>query len=182
MTTDELIALSDKYIMSTYKRFPIVLVRGSGAKVWDSNGKEYLDFVAGIAVCSLGHSHPKVVEAIKKQVEILTHVSNLYHIEPQILYARKLMENSFADKAFFCNSGAEANEAAIKLARKYAYENMGEGKYELITMKDSFHGRTMATVTATGQTKFQVGFAPLLEGFKYVPFNDISALQRRNYG
>ncbi len=176
MTTDELIALSDKYIMSTYKRFPMVLVRGSGAKVWDSNGKEYLDFVAGIAVCSLGHSHPKVVEAIKKQVEILTHVSNLYHIEPQILYARKLMENSFADKAFFCNSGAEANEAAIKLARKYAYENMGKGKYELITMKDSFHGRTMATVTATGQTKFQVGFAPLLEGFTYVPFDDISAL------
>ena len=176
MTTDELIALSDKYIMSTYKRFPIVLVRGSGARVWDSNGKEYLDFVAGIAVCSLGHSHPKVVEAIKKQVEILTHVSNLYHIEPQILYARQLMENSFAHKAFFCNSGAEANEAAIKLARKYAYENTGKGKYELITMKDSFHGRTMATVTATGQTKFQVGFAPLLEGFKYVPFDNISAL------
>ena len=176
MTTDELIALSDKYIMSTYKRFPIVLVRGSGARVWDSNGKEYLDFVAGIAVCSLGHSHPKVVEAIKKQVETLTHVSNLYHIEPQILYARQLMENSFAHKAFFCNSGAEANEAAIKLARKYAYENTGKGKYELITMKDSFHGRTMATVTATGQTKFQVGFAPLLEGFKYVPFDNISAL------
>jgi len=176
MTTDELIALSDKYIMSTYKRFPIVLVRGSGAKVWDSNGKEYIDFVAGIAVCSLGHSHPKVVEAIKKQVETLTHVSNLYHIEPQILYARQLMENSFAHKAFFCNSGAEANEAAIKLARKYAYENTGKGKYELITMKDSFHGRTMATVTATGQTKFQVGFAPLLEGFKYVPFDNISVL------
>jgi len=176
MTTEELIALSDKYIMSTYKRFPIVLVRGSGAKVWDSNGKEYLDFVAGIAVCSLGHSHPKVVEAIKKQVETLTHVSNLYHIEPQILYARQLMENSFAHKAFFCNSGAEANEAAIKLARKYAYENTGKGKYELITMKDSFHGRTMATVTATGQTKFQVGFAPLLEGFKYVPFDNISVL------
>lgn len=176
MTTDELIALSDKYIMSTYKRFPIALVRGSGARVWDSNGKEYLDFVAGIAVCSLGHSHPKVVEAIKKQVEILTHVSNLYHMEPQILYARQLMENSFAHKAFFCNSGAEANEAAIKLARKYAYENTGKGKYELITMKDSFHGRTMATVTATGQTKFQVGFAPLLEGFKYVPFDNISAL------
>ena len=176
MTTDELMALSDKYIMSTYKRFPIVLVRGSGARVWDSNGKEYLDFVAGIAVCSLGHSHPKVVEAIKKQVEILTHVSNLYHIEPQILYAKKLIENSFAQKAFFCNSGAEANEAAIKLARKYAYENMGAGKYELITMKDSFHGRTMATVTATGQTKFQVGFAPLLEGFKHVPFDNISAL------
>jgi predicted acetylornithine/succinylornithine family transaminase len=162
--------------MATYKRFPIVLVRGSGAKVWDSNGKEYLDFVAGIAVCSLGHSHPKVIEAIKKQAEILTHVSNLYYIEPQIHLARMLVENSFADKVFFCNSGAEANEAAIKLARKYAYENMAGGKYELITMKDSFHGRTLATVTATGQTKFQVGFSPLLEGFSYVPFNDITAL------
>jgi len=176
MTTDELIALSDKCIMATYKRFPIVLVRGSGAKVWDSNGKEYLDFVAGIAVCSLGHSHPKVIEAIKKQAEILTHVSNLYYIEPQIHLARMLVENSFADKVFFCNSGAEANEAAIKIARKYAYENMAGGKYELITMKDSFHGRTIATVTATGQPKFQIGFAPLLEGFSYVPFNDISAL------
>ncbi len=176
MTTDELIALSDKCIMATYKRFPIVLVRGSGAKVWDSNGKEYLDFVAGIAVCSLGHSHPKVIAAIKKQAEILTHVSNLYYIEPQIHLARMLVENSFADKVFFCNSGAEANEAAIKIARKYAYENMVGERYELITMKDSFHGRTLATVTATGQPKFQVGFSPLLEGFSYVPFNDIHAL------
>ena len=177
MKTDELMALSDKYIMATYKRFPIVLVRGSGARVWDSNGKEYLDFVAGIAVCSLGHSHPKVVEAIKKQVEILTHVSNLYYSEPQICFARMLVENSFADKVFFCNSGAEANEAAIKLARKYAHENMAGGKYELITMIDSFHGRTLATVTATGQTKFQIGFSPLPEGFKYIPFNDIPALE-----
>ena len=177
MTTEELISMSEKYIMSTYKRFPIVLVRGSGARVWDRNGKEYLDFVAGIAVCSLGHSHPKVIEAIKKQAEVLTHVSNLYHIEQQILYAKKLVESSFADKAFFCNSGAEANEAAIKLARKYAYENMGKGKYELITMKDSFHGRTMATVTATGQTKFHVGFAPLLDGFNYVPFDSTPALR-----
>jgi acetylornithine/N-succinyldiaminopimelate aminotransferase len=177
MTADELMALSDKYIMETYRRFPIVLVRGSGARVWDSNGKEYLDFVAGIAVCSLGHSHPKVVEAIKKQVEILTHVSNLYYSEPQIRFARMLVENSFADKVFFCNSGAEANEAAIKLARKYAHENMAGGKYELITMIDSFHGRTLATVTATGQTKFQIGFSPLPEGFKYIPFNDIPALE-----
>jgi predicted acetylornithine/succinylornithine family transaminase len=177
MTADELMALSDKYIMATYKRFPIVLVKGAGARVWDSNGKEYLDFVAGIAVCSLGHSHPKVAAAIQRQVEILTHVSNLYYIEPQINVARILVENSFADRVFFCNSGAEANEAAIKLARKYAYENMVGEKYELITMKDSFHGRTLATVTATGQTKFQVGFSPLPEGFKYAPFNDIPALE-----
>ncbi len=177
MTTKELIALSDKNIMETYRRIPIVLVKGSGAKVWDSDGNEYLDFVAGIAVCSLGHSNFEVVEAIKKQVEILTHVSNLYYIEPQIGLAGLLVENSFADKVFFCNSGAEANEAAIKLARKYAHENMSGDRYEIITMIDSFHGRTLATVAATGQEKFQKGFAPLPGGFKYVPFNDLSALE-----
>lgn len=177
MTTDELIALSEKTIMGTYRRFPIVLTRGEGARVWDSDGREYLDFVAGIAVCSLGHSHPAVVEAIKRQAGTLMHVSNLYYIEPQIHFARKLVENSFADKVFFCNSGAEANEGAIKLARKYAFENMEPGRCELITMRDSFHGRTLATVTATGQEKFQVGFEPLPEGFHYVPFNDIDALE-----
>jgi len=176
MTTEELIALSKNYIMGTYRRFPIVLTKGKGVRVWDSNGKEYLDFVAGIAVCSLGHSHPVVVEAIKRQVETLMHVSNLYYIEPQINFARRLVENSFADKVFFCNSGAEANEGAIKLARKYAFENMAPGCCELITMNDSFHGRTLATITATGQKKFQVGFEPLPEGFKYVPYNDLEAL------
>ncbi|MEA1935409.1 MAG: acetylornithine transaminase [Thermodesulfobacteriota bacterium] len=176
MTTEELIALSDNNIMYTYKRFPIVLVKGSGAKVWDSDGKEYLDFLAGIAVCGLGHSHSGVVEAIKKQAETLTHVSNFYYIKPQIGLAGLLVENSFADKGFFCNSGAEANEAAIKLARKYAHENM-DRKYEIITMEESFHGRTLATVAATGQEKFQKGFAPLPGGFKYVPFNDLSALE-----
>jgi len=176
MTTEELIALSENYIMGTYRRFPIVLTKGKGVRVWDSNGKEYLDFVAGIAVCSLGHSHPVVVEAIKRQVETLMHVSNLYYIEPQINFARRLVENSFADKVFFCNSGAEANEGAIKLARKYAFENMAPGCCELITMNDSFHGRTLATITATGQKKFQVGFEPLPEGFKYVPYNDLEAL------
>ena len=177
MITKELISLSDQYIMETYRRFPVVLVRGEGARVWDSDGKEYLDFVAGIAVCSLGHSNPKVIEAIKKQVGILTHVSNLYYIEPQIYLAKLLAENSFADKVFFCNSGAEANEAAIKLARKYAHEHMDGNKYEIITMEDSFHGRTLTTVAATGQRKFHVGFDPLPEGFKYVPFNDISATE-----
>jgi len=177
MTTDELIALSEKNIMGTYKRFPVVLVKGVGASVWDSDGKEYLDFVAGIAVCSLGHSHPKVVEAIKRQLDILTHVSNLYYIEPQIRFAAVLVDHSFADKVFFCNSGAEANEAAIKLARRYAYDRTGGRQHELITMEDSFHGRTLATITATGQEKFRIGFAPLPEGFKYVPFNDVSALE-----
>lgn len=177
MKTDELINLSQKNVMGTYRRFPVVMVRGKGTRLWDSDGKEYIDFVSGIAVCSLGHSHPKVVSALVKQAEILTHVSNLYHIEPQIRFASMLTENSFADKVFFCNSGAEANEAAIKLARRFAYESMGPNKYELITMKASFHGRTIATITATGQEKFQVGFAPLPEGFKYVTFNDISALE-----
>jgi acetylornithine/N-succinyldiaminopimelate aminotransferase len=177
MNENELMALADENIMNTYKRFPVVLVKGSGQKVWDINGKEYLDFVAGIAVCSLGHSHPKVVAALKEQVEKLTHVSNLYYTEPQARLAKLLVDNSFADKVFFCNSGAEANEAAIKLARKYAHENLGGDKFELITMKDSFHGRTMATITATGQEKFQFGFTPLLEGFTYVPFNDLQALE-----
>ena len=179
MKEKEIMALADENIMNTYKRFPIVLVKGSGVKVWDVNGKEYLDFVAGIAVCNLGHSHPQVIAAVKEQLENLTHVSNLYYTEPQAQLAKLLVYNSFADKVFFCNSGAEANEAAIKLARKYAHENMGPDKFELITMKDSFHGRTMATITATGQEKFQFGFTPLLEGFTYVPFNDLQALEAR---
>ncbi|MDO9230727.1 MAG: acetylornithine transaminase [Syntrophales bacterium] len=176
MTTQEWIDLSDRYIMSTYKRHPLVLTRGLGVHVWDSEGRCYLDLVGGIAVCALGHAHPKVVTAIKEQVENLSHVSNLYHIAPQILLARFLVENSPLDKAFFCNSGAEANEAAIKLARKYASEHMG-GRYELITMQDSFHGRTLATVTATAQERFHVGFEPLPEGFRYVPYNDLPALE-----
>lgn len=176
-TQDELIQLADKLIMGTYKRFPVVLVKGAGARVWDSTGKEYLDFVAGIAVCSLGHSHPRVMEAIGKQLENLTHVSNLYYQEPQIRLAKILVHNSFADRVFFCNSGAEANEAAIKLARKYSHDNTGGNKYELITMLNSFHGRTLATVAATGQEKFHKGFEPLPEGFRFVPFNDPCALE-----
>lgn len=168
--------MSDKYIMSTYKRFPIVITRGLGVHVWDSDGRPYLDLVGGIAVCALGHSHPRVVESIKEQVEQLTHVSNFYHIAPQIILAGLLVENSPLDKVFFCNSGAEANEAAIKLARKHASEHM-DGRYEIITMENSFHGRTLATVTATAQKRLQVGFDPLPAGFSYVPYNDLSALE-----
>lgn len=177
MTQNEIMALADEHIMNTYRRVPIALVKGKGVRVYDANGKEYLDFVAGIAVCNLGHSHPKVVAAIQKQAENLTHVSNIYYTQPQAEVAALLVKYSFAQKAFFGNSGAEANEAAIKLARKYAHENMGPDKYELITMKDSFHGRTMATITATGQEKFQFGFTPLLDGFIYAPFNDAAALE-----
>lgn len=177
MKEKKIMAWADKNIMNTYRRVPIALVKGEGARLWDANGKEYLDFVAGIAVCNLGHSHPNVVKAIKKQAKNLMHVSNLYYTRPQGEVAKLLTQHSFADKVFFCNSGAEANEAAIKLARKYAHENLGDDKFELITMKDSFHGRTMATITATGQEKFQFGFTPLLDGFKYVPFNDPAALE-----
>ncbi|MBW2649927.1 MAG: acetylornithine transaminase [Deltaproteobacteria bacterium] len=178
MTTKELISNSNRYIMNTYSRLPVVLVRGEGVHVWDSDGKEYLDFLAGIAVCGLGHSNPLISGAISKQAETLMHVSNIYHIEPQIRLARLMVENSFADKVFFCNSGAEANEAAIKLARKYAHENMDKGRYRIVSMKNSFHGRTLATVTATGQERFQKGFDPLPAGFGYVPFDDLPSLER----
>jgi len=169
---------SSRYIMNTYGRYPIVLRKGRGMKVWSSDGKEYLDFVAGVAVNILGHCHPRVVVAIQKQAQRLIHVSNYYYIEPQIKLAKLLVENSFADKVFFCNSGAEANEAAIKLARKYAKEQGNPDRFEIITALNSFHGRTLAALTATGQEKIQKGFEPLVPGFKYVPFNDINALRK----
>ena len=169
--------LSEKYVANTYARFPILLVRGKGSRVWDLEGEEYLDFVSGLAVCNLGHCHPRVVKAIQTQAEKLIHVSNFYYIEPQIQLASLLCKHSFADKVFFCNSGAEANEGAFKLARKYAKEKMGKDRYEIITMERSFHGRTLATLTATGQEKFRKGYEPLMPGFKYVPFNDIGAVK-----
>jgi acetylornithine/N-succinyldiaminopimelate aminotransferase len=178
MTTLELITASAKYLANTYARFPIVLVKGQGVRLWDSDGKEYLDFVGGIAVDALGHCHPRMVEAIRAQAETLIHVSNLYHIEPQIRFAKLLCEHSFADRVFFCNSGAEANEAAIKLARKYAKDHWSTDRFEIIVMRHSFHGRTLATVTATGNEKYWHGFEPLMPGFKHVPYNDLSAVER----
>jgi acetylornithine/N-succinyldiaminopimelate aminotransferase len=169
---------SRRYIMNTYNRFPVVLRKGRGMKVWSADGKEYLDFVGGVAVNILGHCHPKVVVAIQKQAQRLLHVSNYYYIEPQIKLAKLLVTHSFADKIFFCNSGAEANEAAIKLARKYSKEQVSPKRFEIITAKNSFHGRTLATLTATGQEKIQKGFEPLVPGFKYVPFNDINSLSK----
>jgi acetylornithine/N-succinyldiaminopimelate aminotransferase len=177
-TTSELIAASTKYLANTYARFPIVLVKGQGVRLWDSDGKEYLDFVGGIAVDALGHCHPRMVEAIRAQAETLIHVSNLYHIEPQIRLAKLLCEHSFADRVFFCNSGAEANEAAIKLARKYAKDHWSSDRSEIIAMRHSFHGRTLATVTATGNEKYWHGFEPLVPGFKHVPYNDLLAVER----
>jgi len=177
-TTQELLAASAKYLANTYARFPIVLERGQGVRLWDSDGKEYLDFVGGIAVDALGHCHPRMVEAIRAQAERLIHVSNLYHIEPQIRLAQLLCEHSFADRAFFCNSGAEANEAAIKLARKFAKDHWSTDRFEIIAMRHSFHGRTLATVTATGNEKYWHGFEPLMPGFKHVPYNDLKAVER----
>jgi len=169
--------LSEKYVAHTYARYPVLLVRGKGTRVWDLAGEEYLDFVSGLAVCNLGHCHPRVVKAIQEQAEKLIHVSNFYYIEPQIQLASLLCKHSFADKVFFCNSGAEANEGALKLARKFAKEKTGKNRYEIITMERSFHGRTLATLTATGQEKFHKGYDPLMPGFKYVPFNDIGAVK-----
>ena len=177
MDSQTLMMLSEKYVANTYARYPILLVRGKGTRVWDLEGKEYLDFVSGLAVCNLGHCHPKVVKALQDQAEKLIHVSNFYYIEPQIQLASLLCQHSFADKVFFCNSGAEANEGAMKLARKYAKEKMGKDHYEIITMEGSFHGRTLATLTATAQEKFHKGYEPLMPGFKYVPFNDIGAVK-----
>lgn len=177
MTNQEIVKKTENFVSTTYGRYPVAMVKGKGAKLWDAEGKEYLDFVSGLAVCNLGHCHDKVTDAIKDQAEKLVHVSNLYHIPEQSLLAELLVQNSFADKVFFCNSGAEANEAAIKLARRYSYDHFGAGRHEIITMTKSFHGRTMATVTATGQEKFSKGFEPLLPGFKHVPFNDLKALE-----
>jgi acetylornithine/N-succinyldiaminopimelate aminotransferase len=176
MNSAQWIEKADKYIMKTYGRYPIVPVRGEGSVLWDADGKRYLDFLAGVAVNNLGHCHPKVVAALQKQAAELIHCSNYYHIPSQIELAEILCSHSFADKAFFCNSGAEANEAAIKLARKYSREKYGPERYEIITAADSFHGRTMATVSATGQEKVQRFFDPLLHGFKHVPFNDAASL------
>ncbi len=169
---------ADRVLFQTYKRIPIVLTRGQGCRVWDEDGKEYLDFVAGIAVCALGHSAPLVSRVLQEQSKELVHVSNLYYTKPQVELAELLVKHSFADRVFFCNSGAEANEAAIKLARRYSKEKFGPGRHRIITMEGSFHGRTMATLSATGQSKIQTGFNPLLGGFEYVPFNDLRGLEK----
>ena len=167
---------TDKYVFNTYGRIQKVFVKGQGATLWDEEGNTYTDFLAGIAVCSLGHSHPEVAETVAKQAATLTHVSNLYYTVPQADLAEKLVTSSFADRAFFANSGAEANEAAIKLARRYFKEKGQPDRVKIISMSQSFHGRTMATLSATGQDKIKDGFSPLVAGFVHIPFNDMDAL------
>ncbi len=181
MSTTELnqrdwVALEHQYYQGAFKRQPITLVRGQGTRVWDSAGKVYLDFVAGIAVNILGHCHPAIVEAVQQQVTQLVHVSNLYYNTRQIELAELLAQRSNGMRSFFSNSGAEANEGAIKLARKYGRMHRN-GAYEIISMDNSFHGRTLATTAATGQPSYQATWAPIPDGFKQVPFNDLEAVK-----
>ncbi|MBI4515907.1 MAG: aspartate aminotransferase family protein [Deltaproteobacteria bacterium] len=175
MTNQEIIDLGARYLLQVYPRAPLALVRGHGCRVWDADGKEYLDFFGSTVVVNLGHCHARVTRALTEQANRILHVSNLHHSAPQALLAALLVQHSFADRAFFCNSGAEANEAAIKLARKFGAD-AGSGRYEVITALGSFHGRTIATITATGQEKVRRGFQPLPEGFRYAPYNDLDAL------
>ncbi len=162
--------------MNTYGRQPLVLVKGEGCRVWDDQGREYLDLVAGLAVCNLGHAHPQVARAAAAQLTQLVHVSNLYYSTPMVELAELLVRLSFADRVFFANSGAEVNEGAIKLVRRYSRERFGPGRHRIICTENSFHGRTLGALSATGQSKFWQGFEPLLEGFLFVPFNDLKAL------
>ncbi len=172
----DIITQADTTIAATYSRAPVVLERGQGCTLWDAQGRAYTDFLAGIAVCGLGHAHPRIAEALCRQAKTLCHVSNLYYTVPQTRLAEKLTNLSFADRVFFCNSGAEANEAAIKLARKYFQDQGQSERFQILAMEKSFHGRTMATLSATGQDKIRKGFNPILAGFDFVPFNDIEAL------
>jgi acetylornithine/N-succinyldiaminopimelate aminotransferase len=174
MTTTEITAKYQQYVIPTYHTPSLTLVKGKGTRVWDNEGKVYLDFVGGIACQNVGHCHPKVVEAVQQQVAKLMHVSNLYHNEHQAVLAEKLSTISLGGKVFFCNSGAEANEALIKLARLWGSDL---GKYEIVSMKNSFHGRTLATVAATGQTKYQDGFEPMPDGFLYAELNNLDSLK-----
>jgi acetylornithine/N-succinyldiaminopimelate aminotransferase len=168
-----LASLYSEFVMPTYGRFELDIARGAGCRVWDFDGKEYLDFGAGIAVCSLGHTHPEITEAVSKQASILVHTSNLYRTGPQAELARRLVGLVGPGKVFFCNSGAEANEGLIKLTRKFGN---AAGRYEILTFKNSFHGRTMAGISATAQEKIKKGFAPLLDGFVHLPFQDLDAV------
>jgi acetylornithine/N-succinyldiaminopimelate aminotransferase len=172
MNTEEIMALDNSYVMNTYARQPIALKEGRGAVVWDVDGKSYIDCVAGIAVNNLGYAHPRLANTICQQAQKLIHTSNLYYIEEQVKLAELLANVSPHSQTFFCNSGAEANEAAIKLSRKYS------GKGEIIAMENSFHGRTITTITATGQKKYQKGFGPLTPGFKHVPYGDVDAVKK----
>ncbi|HSV74567.1 MAG TPA: acetylornithine transaminase [Chthonomonadales bacterium] len=172
----ELQAWDAEYVMSTYARLPVMFVRGEGARLWDADGKQYLDFLSGIAVCGVGHCNPRVAEAIARQASTLMHTSNLFYTPLQPRLARRLCELAGMERAFFANSGAEANECALKIARKWAKAHRGPDCHEVITFEGSFHGRTMATIAATAQPKYQEPFRPLVPGFHHLPLGDLPAL------
>ncbi len=173
-----IVDLGELFLAKNYKRLPLGFVKGKGTRLFTEEGEEYLDFTAGIAVCNLGHSHPELIKVLKKQGETLWHTSNLYYTQPQTRLAQKLVELTFGDRVFFANSGAEAIEAALKLARRYAFENFGPKKYKFIALENSFHGRTYGALSVTGQPKYWEGFQPLLDGVIFVPPNDISSLEK----
>jgi acetylornithine/N-succinyldiaminopimelate aminotransferase len=177
MKAEDVIKLTGQYVMNTYARLPIALAKGKGSWAWDADGKKYLDFFSGLAVNNLGHAHSRILKTIQSQARELMHVSNVFHTQPQAELAELLVKNSFSGRAFFCNSGAEANEGAVKLARKWAKKKYGPQKFEVITMKNSFHGRTLAMITATGQEKYQKGFEPLMPGFHYAEFGSMESLK-----
>jgi predicted acetylornithine/succinylornithine family transaminase len=172
-----IVEMGELYLAPNYKRIPLAFVRGQGARLFTEDGVEYLDFTSGIAVCNLGHAHPRLVSALKKQAELLWHTSNLFYTEPQARLAMKLSELTFADQVFFANSGAESVEAALKLARKYAQDNFSKEKHVFIALENSFHGRTMGALSVTGQPKYWQGFEPLVPGVVFVPPNDMEALK-----
>jgi succinylornithine transaminase family protein len=171
-------AMFDEVMVRCYAPAAFVPVRGEGSRVWDQDGRMYIDFAAGVAVTALGHCHPAMVRALTEQASTLWHVSNWFTNEPALRLARRLVDHTFAERAFFCNSGAEANEAALKLARRYAHDKHGEKKIRVVSMQNSFHGRTLFTVTAGGQPKYAMGFGPNPAGFTHLPYNDIAALER----
>lgn len=176
--TDEIIQRARTYLLQNYRTQPVVIDRGQGTVVWDVEGKRYLDLLGGIATCALGHCHPEVVAAVKAQADKLWHVSNVFYTRPQIDLAEMLTKAAGLERAFFCNSGAEANEALLKLARKVQKDRGAPERFEVISFENSFHGRTLATVTATGQTKYQKGFEPLPPGFLHVPYGDLEAVRK----
>lgn len=177
MKTEEIAALNERYLMNTFPKDKLALVKGRGARVWDAEGGEYLDFLAGISVNNLGHCNEQIVEAVRRQVGELMHCTNLYYIEPTMRLAEMLCENCFADRVYFSNSGSEANETAMKLARKYAKENVGPERTDFIAFDNSFHGRTFATVSATGQPKYWEGFEPMFPGISHAKFNDLASVE-----
>jgi len=178
MDTRQIVQAEARYLVHTYNRPPVVFTRGEGSYLFDREGKRYLDFAAGIAVNALGHGHPDWLEALQKQGQRLTHVSNLFHTEPQVELARRLVESSFAERVFFSNTGAEANEAALKFARKWARLNYGADKHEVIAFEGAFHGRTMGALSLTHKPAYRLAFEPLVPGVTFVPFNDLAAAER----